>query len=195
MGSLCGLTRIRADAGTGKAGPVAGTSMTAEGNARKVLERDRLRFEKDKQKLEDLLKTFNVFRKCLAIMLDDNLLKLTVISETLIRKVTNHLVHQQNNPFTKYTEFGLKSFRGVFEKYKGKVGKLDKNSMAELDPDTEILKLLNVLYQDETYIDEEKKSVETNIDNHFQTVSENEEAKGDHLVLLEWFETFVQEET
>lgn len=104
----------------------------------------------------ELLRRFNIFRKYLEIVLDPDIVRMAVLDDSVLRKVTNTYAHMNDHFDGAFPE----SLRGIQELFDA-AGKKKVEDFQGL-----VNKLSRVLYEEEDYFDRGSLTVERNLDQY-----------------------------
>lgn len=135
---------------------------------------------------------FNSVRKCLSILLDVKLLNLAVFGASFCRIVTNYFVHKdqmRNDVAFANRHGGIQALVDAFPKKDDDAYKEERKTVVE-----DTLKLANLVYNSDAYVDDLKIDVEQAIDGYLLVESElvgdlPVESLSDVSILMAWMET------
>ena len=118
-----------------------------------------------------VLHEFNVLRKALNIVLDESLLQLAILGDSLLRKATNYFAHKKNDKSDIVLD-ALKWAQEVIEKA-GMSDDADADADAgAFDIQKETDKLVLLLYDSDDYFDKRDQTIELAVDNYLAVVNE-----------------------
>ena len=129
---------------------------------------------------------FNIFRRCLAVLFDDNLFKLALSGDSYLRLVLNTLAHSKAK--------NADTLRGAISHLSEVIA---KSGMVDQDPKnmdykSELRKLLDIFLADNNYFFERQEEAEFVADSFIANMIKNEDAEGiisDHHILLQWLDS------